>query len=225
MEMLPVREPDEVGTPQEPHLRLMASQVSAKPATSSHRFVALRIAALVLLTLCLFALSRHPQLKAGLTLAAMRERLLDLGRERPALSLAAYVASFCLGELLHVPGIVFIVLGELLYGRWPGFGAAYLGALCSVCFSFVVVRTIGGQPINEVKWRWAAALLDRLHDRPVVAVAVLRLALWVLPPLNYLLAMSQVGFWDHALGSALGLFAPVLAISLLADILLPWLDG
>jgi len=59
----------------------------------------------------------------------------------------------------------------------------------------------------------------------VCAVIVLRLALWMAPPVNYLLAMSSVTFRDYALGSAIGLAPPVVAIALFFDWFLPFLES
>lgn len=118
-----------------------------------------------------------------------------------------------------------MVLATLLFGRWAGFAAAYVGGLSSVCFSFVIVRVVGGQPIGALKWHRATAFVERMRARPIAAVALLRVMFWVAPPVNYLLAMSPIRFWDYLLGSALGLWPPVLAICLLADALLPWLEA
>ena len=185
-----------------------------------------RLGALVLLTAGLVALSRNSALRERLALKSRRAQLDAFGSTAPALAFGAYVVMFCGGELLHVPGVVFIVLGVLLFGRWGGFGAAFFGSVASVCFSFVVVRAIGGQPISAApRWKRAAALVDAVAERPIAAVALLRLLLWVAPPVNYFLAMSAVSFRDYALGSALGLWPPVLAICLATDALLPWLES
>ena len=44
--------------------------------------------------------------------------------------------------------------------------------------------------------------------RPILTVALLRLFLWVAPPINYALALSTVRYRDYAAGSALGLAIP-----------------
>ncbi|MCB9621848.1 MAG: DedA family protein, partial [Sandaracinus sp.] len=53
--------------------------------------------------------------------------------------------------------------------------------------------------------------------RPVRVVALLRLILWMAPPLNYALAMSAVRFRDYVVGSALGLILPIAAAALFFD--------
>lgn len=81
---------------------LVTSRGARKP--EARYLVALRLVALALLTVGLVALSRHPALSSKLTLANLRARLLELGETRPALSFIAFIAIFCVGELLHVPG-------------------------------------------------------------------------------------------------------------------------
>lgn len=186
---------------------------------------ALRLLALALFTIGLIVISQTPALRESLSLVSMRARLRALAAERPVLSMLVYCSTFCAGELLHVPGIVFIVLGVLTFGRWLGFVLAYCGGLTSVCVSFVVVRWIGGQPIGaSAKWARLSSFLQRMHAQPVAAIAAIRLVLWVAPPVNYALAMTQVRFVDYLLGSALGLVLPILALSLATDSLLPWLE-
>ena len=55
--------------------------------------------------------------------------------------------------------------------------------------------------------------------RPVQTIALLRLVLWLAPPLSYALASSNIRMRDHILGSAIGLIPPVLAVTLLSGYL------
>lgn len=130
----------------------------------------------------------------------------------------AFLLLFALGELAHIPGMVFVVAGILAYGRGAGFFVALAGAVFSVTVSFVLVRKLGGQALQEIRWRFVQRLLARLDQRPVSTVFVLRSILWLAPPLNFALAMSNVRFRDYLVGSALGLVAPVAIVTLLFDV-------
>ncbi|KAJ1633910.1 snare associated Golgi protein-domain-containing protein [Pavlovales sp. CCMP2436] len=215
--------------------RLMAARdarprgVRAALRALARHSVKLRLATLGCFTLALVLLSRHPALRDLLTLSALRARLLTLTAEHPALSLLAYVAIFCSGELMHIPGVVFIVLGVVCFGRWAGFVAAYLGSVTSVVFSFIIVRAVGGQPLSEdaLNTAWGRRLsyfLQRLHSEPILIVALTRLLFWIAPPLNYMLAMSQVSLRDYTLGSMLGLVPPIFVLCSASSVLLPWLE-
>src|SRR3954462_5894493 len=67
-----------------------------------------------------------------------------------AAGVALFVVIFAVGELLHVPGLVFVAAAVMAWGRLAGGAAAYAGAIVSVSVSFVVVRAIGGQPLAAV---------------------------------------------------------------------------
>jgi uncharacterized membrane protein YdjX (TVP38/TMEM64 family) len=128
---------------------------------------------------------------------------------------ALYVIAFCLGELLHVPGLVFVAAGVLAYGPALGGPLAFLGAVASVSVSFWVGRAIGGRPLGELRNRWVRRALAQLDAHPVATIAMLRLVMILSPPLNYALALSQVSFAHYFLGSVLGLVAPLaLAVAL-----------
>lgn len=143
----------------------------------------------------------------------MRQLVLDSG----PWGWAVYVVTFAAGEFLHVPGLVFVATGILVYGKLIGFGIAMAGALVSVSFSFLVVRRIGGTPLADVRYRWFQGMLQRLHKHPIRTVFLLRLALWLAPALNYALALTPVRFRDYLIGSALGLVLPIAGAAWLID--------
>lgn len=127
-----------------------------------------------------------------------------------------FTGVFCLGELLHVPGLVFVGAALVVWGPLRGAGIAFLGALCSVSCTFLLVRAVGGQPAAALRWGWARRALAHLERRPVLTVAALRAVLILSPPLNYALALTPLRFRDHLLGSALGLILPI-ALACLAS--------
>ena len=180
-------------------------------APSSPPLPRLRLVAAIGLFLLLFAIGRTLDLHDHLTVDRVRAAMVSAGIAGAAL----YVIAFCLGELLHVPGLVFVAAGVLAYGPALGGPLAFLGAVVAVSVSFWVVRAIGGRPLGELRYRWARRALAQLDAHPVATIAMLRLVLILSPPLNYLLALSQVSFGHYFLGSVLGLVVPItLAIAL-----------
>jgi uncharacterized membrane protein YdjX (TVP38/TMEM64 family) len=128
-----------------------------------------------------------------------------------------FLAAFCLGELVHVPGMVFVAAAVIAYGRVAGGGLAFVGALLSLTVSFAIVRGVGGKPLGAIKWRFVRRLLGHLESHPVRTITLLRLVLWMAPQLNYALALANVRFRDYLLGSALGLALPLAGTVLLFD--------
>lgn len=180
-------------------------------APSSPPLPRLRLVAAIGLFLLLFAIGQALDLRDHLTVDGVRAAMVSAGIAGAAL----YVIAFCLGELLHVPGLVFVAAGVLAYGPALGGLLAFLGAVVAVSVSFWVVRAIGGRPLGELRYRWARRALAQLDAHPVATIAMLRLVLILSPPLNYVLALSQVSFGHYFLGSVLGLVVPItLAIAL-----------
>jgi uncharacterized membrane protein YdjX (TVP38/TMEM64 family) len=134
-----------------------------------------------------------------------------------------FAALFTLAELVHVPGILFIVVGSMLWGPWAGAAISYVSALLSVSVAFVVVRQVGGQPLAAMERPWLRLAMLRLESRPIATVAALRLVFFMLPALNYVLALTPVRFRDFAVGSALGLVPGVTLVSSGVSGLAGWL--
>ncbi len=146
-------------------------------------------------------------------------RVRELVQHAGAAGVLMFVAVFSVGELLHVPGLVFVGAAVLAWGRLWGGALAWGAALVSLSAAFVVVRAVGGQPLGEVRWAWLRKVMARLDERPIATVALLRLVLWFAPTVNYALALSPVRYRDYLVGSALGLVAPVVAAAALLGVL------
>jgi len=131
--------------------------------------------------------------------------------------IAAYVLAFAAGQLVYLPGMLFVVVAFGLWGKVAGLCIALLGALVSVNVSFLVARALGGRALAQLRWAWAQRWLERTSQRPVRTVALLRSVLWMSPPLSYALGLSPIGWRAHALGSLLGLIAPLTAAALLFE--------
>ncbi len=125
-----------------------------------------------------------------------------------------YLGAFCLGVALYVPGMVFIVAGILAFGKLLGGALALLGAVLSASLSVALLRAVGGNLLEEIDRPFIKRLVGRLHDRPIRTIILLRLLMWVSPPLNTALALSGVSQRKILLGTAAGL-TPVVAAAAL----------
>ncbi len=161
----------------------------------------------------------------GLTDALDPEKIRTTVLEAGALGFLAFVVIFCLGELIHIPGMVFVGAALLIYGKAVGFAAAFVGAVISVCVSFVLVRAVGGKALTAFERPFLKKLLSKLDERPIRTVIFLRLLMWIAPPLNYALAMSNIRFREYAVGSATGLVLPILGLTMFFDVIRQFLEG
>lgn len=181
-----------------------------------NRSAVIRLVLLGAIVVALIIVRYTTSFGASLSTARVRELVQQAG----AAGVGIFVLAFAFGELLHVPGLVFVGAAVLAWGRIAGGAVAYLGALVSISFSFAVVRAIGGQPLGELKQAWLRKMLTQLERRPVRTVALLRLVLWMAPAVNYALALSPIRYRDYAIGSAVGLAVPVAAAAAFLHVLL-----
>ena len=172
-----------------------------------------RLVALVLLIVGLIVLGKVTGITAYLSTERIRSTVQAAGWWGALL----FIALFCLGELVHVPGWVFMAAGTIAYGLVGGFLLGFVGALCSCSVSFFIVRGVGGKPLGAIRWRFMRKILAQLDTHPLRTVIILRLIFWLGPQLNYALALSNVRFGDYLVGSALGLVLPLAGMVLVLD--------
>jgi hypothetical protein len=115
---------------------------------------------------------------------------------------AALVVAFSVGQLLRVPGPVFVAAAILVYGKSMGTVAAIIGALVSVNVSVIIVRAIAGQPLATVERPVLRRLFRGIDQRPVLVVATMRLIFQTAPVLNY--SSGHDRGWTRCFGASQG---------------------
>lgn len=171
-----------------------------------------RLGALALLLVSLGLVAWGLDLHTRVTKDAVRELAGGPGGR------ALFVVAFCLGELLHLPGLLFVAAAVLVWGPVEGGAFAFAAGLLSLSLAFALTRLVGGQPLGVVQRPWVRRLLERLDRRPILTVAALRAVLAFAPPLNVALALTSLRFRDYLAGSALGLVPPVTLVALFVDL-------
>jgi uncharacterized membrane protein YdjX (TVP38/TMEM64 family) len=149
--------------------------------------------------------------RAGdLNQAALSEWVRSFG----ALAPPAFILAFALGEVVHLPGTLFVVLARAAFGPVGGLLLAYVGGVIAVTAPFLLARGLRQRRERawQPRWRWAARALERVEAYPVRSVIVLRLVLWLSPPLDYALAFTSIRTRDYVIGSALGLMPSIAAV-------------
>jgi len=168
-----------------------------------HRFQRLfAVLAFLGLLLAVFQLSG---LRDHLSLPFLHQKFLD----NEATGLLIFIALFALGNLVQIPGWIFLAAAVLALGEVWGGVATYLAAAVSCAFTFWLIRLLGGDALRQVRRPWAQRVLAQLDARPVAGIVLLRTLLQTAPALNYALAMSGVKFRDYMAGTLLGLPLPI----------------
>jgi uncharacterized membrane protein YdjX (TVP38/TMEM64 family) len=140
-------------------------------------------------------------------------------------SLGAYGAvtfvGLCTGAVfLHIPEIVLIAIGGVVFGSVNGFLLGWIGSVAGSTCSFLIARYFMR---DVVQWAMLSrferiqALDDRLARQGFRTILVLRLVLFMAPPLNWAIGVTRIRLRDYVLGSALGVVPCIAITSYAAD--------
>lgn len=164
------------------------------------------------LLLAIFELSG---LRSHFNLAYLHQKLVD----NPITGLAVFILIFALGNLVQMPGWIFLAAAVLALGRTWGGIATYIAAIISCTATFFTIRFVGGDALRNLNGKLAKRLLSQLDDHPIRSTVLLRMVFQTVPPLNYALAMSGIRYRDYLVGTLLGLPLPIMAYCLFFDFL------
>jgi uncharacterized membrane protein YdjX (TVP38/TMEM64 family) len=160
--------------------------------------------------------------RAGVDAQWLQRYLLGLG----CLAIPVFITAFTVGELLHLPGIAFVVGARIVFGPTLGLAIGYAGALTALTVSFALARgvVVAARATREPwrpRWRPLRRTFERLESSPVSSVALLRLVFFLASPLTYALAATNVRLRHHVLGTAIGIVGPVIFWNLLGAAIAP----
>lgn len=172
-----------------------------------------RLLIVVLFLAALLALFQFSGLREHFNLAFLRQQIVD----NKVSGLLIFVLLFCLGNLIQVPGWIFLAAAVLALGKTWGGLATYIAATISCVFTFLTIRFIGGDAFRELKNRQARKILRGLDAHPIKSIALLRVLFQTVPALNYALALSGVKFYKYLIGSMLGLPLPIMLYCIFFD--------
>lgn len=129
--------------------------------------------------------------------------------------LMVFVLMFSLGNLIQMPGWIFLAAAVLAMGRVWGGIAVYIAAVASCLITFLVIRALGGDALRKLDSGLAGKILQRLDTHPIQSIVLLRTLFQTMPAVNYALAMSGVRFRQYLIGTLLGLPVPIVLYCLL----------
>ncbi len=146
-------------------------------------------------------------LRGHLNLAYVREQL----EGHPVQGFFIFLLLFVLGNLVQIPGWLFLAAAVLALGQGMGCVVTYVAACVSCVLTFLLVRWLGGDALRALPGRWLLKTLEQLDAHPLRSTFIARVLFQTLPALNYALAMSGMRFRAYCLGTMLGLILPLMA--------------
>lgn len=182
---------------------------------SSHRLLLVLV-----FLLSLFVLFETLGIRAQFSLDALQTLILM----HPVVGLLLFILLFALGNLIQIPGWVFLAAAVLALGRLYGGIVTYVAACVSCTVTYITIRYLGGNALRELDNSLAQRLLNGLDRRPLASIISLRMLFQAMPALNYALALSGVRFRIYLLGTLLGLPLPIALYCLFFDYLAMWLN-
>ncbi|MDZ4336515.1 MAG: VTT domain-containing protein [Pseudomonas sp.] len=182
---------------------------------SSHRLLLVLV-----FLLSLFVLFETLGIRAQFSLDALQTLILM----HPVVGLLLFILLFALGNLIQIPGWVFLAAAVLALGRLYGGIVTYVAACVSCTVTYITIRYLGGNALRELDNALAQRLLNGLDRHPLASIISLRMLFQTMPALNYALALSDVRFRIYLLGTLLGLPLPIALYCLFFDYLAMWLN-
>lgn len=161
----------------------------------------------------LLAVFQFSGLRGNFNYAFLHQKFVD----NTFTGLLIFIGLFALGNLIQIPGWIFLAAAVLALGKSWGGLATYIAAVVSCAFTFGVIKGLGGDALRQISNPYAVRLLKSLHQHPVRAVFLLRLLMQTAPALNYALAMSGIKFRHYMIGTLVGLPIPIALYCLFFD--------
>lgn len=154
-----------------------------------------------------------------------RDRLELMLQQSGPFGVLLFIIFISIGELMHIPGSLFVIIAIYLWGPYIGWLMGYAGAVCATSFCFVVVRGIAGSStIEEAELPFGDRILAWLDSWPLVTVFSLRACLFLAPAVNYFLAMSPISTVQYCIATSLGLLVSTTWVTLLVSTVFNHLD-
>jgi phospholipase D1/2 len=120
--------------------------------------------------------------------------------------------------VLMVPLTPLVVASALLLGPWLGFASSMTGALLSGAAGFVAGQVMGGQLLERYSQSRIHRLSERLSERGILAVAVLRMVpIAPYTVVNIVAGASHLRLGRFMLGTAIGMAPGIAALSWFSD--------
>ncbi len=130
--------------------------------------------------------------------------------ENKFISIVSYIVLFVFGNLVQIPGWVFLGGAVLALGKFYGGLLTFLSALVSITVTFFIAKFIGKDALTKIKSNYVKNLISKVNESPLKNMIIIRIIVQVFPPVNVALALSGVSFSKYFIAVLIGLPIPLL---------------
>lgn len=128
----------------------------------------------------------------------------------------AFVVAYAVLQPFGVPGTIFVTAAPLIW-PWPtAFALSMTGTMAASVIGFSFARFLARDWVSTRIPQRLRRYDEALERNAFQTVVLLRLVLWMPPPLHWFFGISRVGFGTHFWGSLVGYAPPLLAVSFFA---------
>ena len=106
--------------------------------------------------------------------------------------------------LINIPAAFVVVLAAAMYGALAAVPLGILALNTASIPIYFLGQYLGRDFIQQIFGGIMQRLERQMHHRSMMAVIHIRLLFFALPPANWFLAVTKIGFWDYWLGTLLG---------------------
>jgi uncharacterized membrane protein YdjX (TVP38/TMEM64 family) len=152
--------------------------------------------------------------------AVWANRCFDLSWSGAVSETRAFIGVCIFAALVHAPELAVIALGGVVFGRAGGFVYGWIGGVAGGAVCFMLARHLFRDVVR-------ASLIERfdslerldtqLERHGFLTVVVLRLVLFVAPPMNWAIGTTRVRFRHYLAGSIVGVVPGVAVTVSFAD--------
>ena len=134
-----------------------------------------------------------------------------------------FVGLFVFGGALGIPPAIFVVAAGLLWSFAAALLISFLGAMAAASLGFFLSRYVGQDFFAAHIPKRIKKFGNSPESNGIKAVALLRLLLYLFPPVNWMLGLSRIRFCTYFMGSLLGIVPGTFVYVLIGDGGIPWL--
>jgi uncharacterized membrane protein YdjX (TVP38/TMEM64 family) len=160
--------------------------------------------------------SWHFNLASYINLEKVRQWVDEAGSFGPM----AFVVICIVGVIIHLPEIILIAIGGVLFGGVRGFFYGWAGSVVGSSITFLFVRyfmkdVFQRQVANRLKY--LQIIDEQFEKHGFKTMLFLRLLLFMSPPINWFIAVTKVKFFHYFVGSMIGVIPGVAITAYAAD--------